>query len=88
MGILEDTREIEWVQFYGCDDDGVHGVQIYAIGLNHVTHIVAEGNPGQMAMVPWFVIYIDNGKMVRLNATSVISIGYDEDVNDNLHICN
>lgn len=70
--ILEDEREIERLSF----GTGPADVSI-VVGLAGVTKIVAYGEPGQGAYVPYFAVYIGEHLNDRVPAHMVV-VSYKE----------
>lgn len=49
----------------------------HVVGQNGVTEIVPYEESGEMAMVPWFKVYVGDGVKFRVNAAFVGEVIYE-----------
>ncbi len=64
--VLDDSRPIVEISMPGVDGD------FWTVGKGGVTAIVAYGETGQMAYVPWFAVYKGEHLMMRIDASHVL----------------
>lgn len=69
--ILEDKRPIVEIATFDTD------IVVWAVGVGWVTAIVAYGEPGQGAYVPWFAVYQGDHIKTRIDASRV-SVHYGD----------
>ncbi len=48
------------------------------VGVNGITKIEAYDEPGQMAYVAWFAIYVGDAVIWRVNGLYVVEVGYSK----------
>ncbi len=70
--VLDDERTIKAIIV---DVDDLTG---WIVGQYNVTKIVAYGEPGQGAYVPYFAVYKDECLTVRVNGKDICSVHYDQ----------
>ncbi len=67
--ILQDTRTISTIAFGPKEDDFA-----YSVGVSGITSIVAYAEPGEMAHVPWFKVYMGADIIARVPARMVMVV--------------
>lgn len=68
QSMLQDDRPILWVAW-------PYGSALMKVGMGGVTKIVAYGEPGHMANIPWLAIYKGDVLWQRVDAAGK-EIGY------------
>lgn len=63
--MLDDKRDIHEVHFLGAD------AGFFAVGRNGIEKIVAYGEPGHMALIPWIAVYKEGQIVYRFPAGQV-----------------